>query len=115
MVEALGAATATLSLFGGISLLVWASTKAKIARIRAERENAPAGTLPQDEAILAELRAMKQQMAEMHSTSHQFDLSFDDALNRLESRVSRIETKAATRTAVTAEDTPATQTNGTGR
>ena len=56
---------------------------------------------------------MKQQIAEMHSTSHQFDLSFDEALNRLESRVGRLETKSATRGAAT-EDAVAVQTNGTG-
>lgn len=114
MEDALGAATVMLSIFGGISLVVWASTKARIARMMADRASQFTGTLPQDGAVLAELKAMKQQMAEMHSTSHQFDLSFDDALNRLEGRVSRIETKAATRTAVTAEDTPAVQQNGTG-
>lgn len=67
-----------------------------------------------DSVVLAELKAMKQQMAEMHGTSHSFDLSFDEALNRLEGRVGRLETKSATRSAVTAEDTPAVQQNGTG-
>lgn len=99
MDDALGATTALLGLFGGISLLVWTSTKAKIARIRAEREGTSASALPQDGAVLAELKAQQKQMAEMHSTSHQFDLSFDEALNRLEGRVSRIETKSATRSA----------------
>ena len=114
MEEALGAATVMLSIFGGISLVVWASTKARIARIMAERQSSPANTLPQDGQVLAELKAMKQQMAEMHSTSHQFDLSFDEALNRLEGRVGRLETKTATRGSVTADDTPAVQQNGTG-
>ena len=63
--------------------------------------------------MLAELKAMKQQMAERHSTSHQFDLSFDEALNRLEGRVGRLETKSATRGTST-EDAPAVQQNGTG-
>ncbi len=45
--------------------------------------------------------------------SHQFDLSFDEALNRLEGRVGRLETKSATRGAA-AEDAPAVQQNGTG-
>lgn len=77
----------------------------------AERQNSSANALPQDGAVLAELKAMKQQMAEMHSTSHQFDLSFDETLNRLESRVGRLETKSATRGAAT-EDTAVVQKNG---
>ena len=113
MGDALGAATVVLSLFGGISLVVWTSTKARIARMLAERQSLPMSAQPQDSAVLAELKAMKQQMAERHSTSHQFDLSFDEALNRLEGRVGRLETKSATRGAST-EDAPAVQQNGTG-
>jgi len=45
--------------------------------------------------VVAELRALKQQRAEMHSTSHQFDISFDEALSRLEGRIGRVEAKVA--------------------
>ena len=38
---------------------------------------------------------MRQQMEQMQSTSHAFDLSFDEALSRLEQRVGRVETKVA--------------------
>ena len=111
MHEGLDAAVGMLGVFGGISLLVWTSMKAKIARIRAEREVTPASALPQDGAVLAELKALKQQMAEMHSTSHQFDLSFDEALSRMEGRVSRLETKSA----ATVASTPAEATLRNGQ
>ena len=47
----------------------------------------------------------------MQSTGHQFDISFDEALNRIEGRVNRLETKSAVATAQTAE-TPTTLRNG---
>jgi len=53
--------------------------------------------------VIAELRALKQQMAEMHSTSHQFDLSFDEALSRLEGRIGRVETKVASAPAMASQ------------
>ena len=89
-----------MAAFGGIALVIWVSMQAKIAHIKAEAQMRRQQAVPQqagDGAVLAELKALKQQMSEMHSTSHQFDLSFDEALNRLEGRVGRLETKSATR------------------
>ena len=104
-----------LSSLGGVAAIIGASGWARAARIRAERAASAtlAADVVPDAVVVSELKAIKTQMAEMHSTSHQFDLSFDDALNRLEGRVSRIETKTATR-GTSAEDTPAVQQNGTG-
>ena len=100
------------AVFGGIALLVWTSAKAKLEHrkldLMARQPVAP--TLPND-PVLAELKALKQQMAEMQSTGHQFDISFDEALNRIEGRVNRLETKSAAATAQTAE-TPTTLRNG---
>jgi len=101
--------------FGGIALIIWTSVQAKIAKIKAEAQvrrqlaDLPQDTAvltegqgwrqqtnaPQDATILAELKAMRQQMEQMQSTSHQFDISFDEALGRLEGRVGRLETKSA--------------------
>ena len=87
MNDGLDAAVAMLSLFGGTSLIIWTSMKAKIARIKAEAEAKRIIAAPiAGDAVLNELKAMKQQMAEMHSTSHQFDIAFDAALSRLEER-----------------------------
>ena len=87
-----------LSIFGGISLIISAATRARIERIQAERAMwQPAHmSAPQSDTILTELKALKQQVAEMQSTSHQFDISFDAALSRLEGRVDRLETRTAT-------------------
>ena len=83
-----------LTIFGGIALIIWASAKARLEHRKLDmlRGQPP---LPQNDALLSEIKALHQQMAEMHSTSHQFDLSFDEALSRLEGRVGRIETKTA--------------------
>ncbi len=83
------------SIFGGISLIILADNKAKIDKIKAHRQTKQEAAEPQNESMIAELRALKQQISEMHSTSHQFDISFDAALSRLEERVSRVEAKVA--------------------
>ena len=85
---------ATLGSFGGIALIIWTSVQAKIAKLRAEAQLqrsllAPA---PRD-SVNAELQALRQQVSEMQNTSHQFDISFDAALGRLEERMNRVETK----------------------
>ena len=86
----------TLSGIGGIAVIIWVSVQARIARLRAEAQiRQQAASPPQDSELLAEFRALKQQVTEMHSTSHQFDLSFDEALNRLEGRIARLELKSA--------------------
>ncbi len=87
---------ATLGTFGGVSLIIWTSMQAKIARIKAEAQVCRQSTAPtEDGAVLAELKALRQQMEQMQSTSHGFDLSFDEALGRLESRVGRVEARGA--------------------
>lgn len=87
-----------LAFFGGIAMIVWASAKAKLEHrkldMRLGQPQETRGSLAEDK-VLAELKAMQQQMAEMQSTGHQFDISFDAALSRLEERVSRVETRAA--------------------
>ena len=105
-----------LSSLGGIAAVIGASGWAKAERIRAERmgQAQAAPDTAQDSAVLAELKALKQQMAEMHSTSHQFDISFDEALSRMEGRVGRLETKSASGAAATTEAPPILR-NGQGQ
>ncbi len=101
-----------LGFFGGIGLVILASNKAKIDRMKARAAAWQQAAAPEaSSTVLAELKALRQQMEQMHSTSHQFDISFDEALNRLEGRVGRLETKSAAGTATTTE-TPATLRNG---
>ncbi len=110
----------TLGSFGGVALIIWTSMMGKIARIKAEAEarRITAAPLPghnSDSSVLVELKAMRQQMEQMQSTNHQFDLSFDEALNRLEGRISRLETKSAVSSTATTTDTPNTLRNGQGQ
>ncbi len=94
----------TLGSFGGVALIIWTSLQGKVARIKAEAEarRMTATPLP-DSNVAAELKALRQQIAEMQSTGHQFDISFDAALNRMESRVNRLETKSAATPAETVQ------------
>jgi hypothetical protein len=101
-----------LSSLGGIAAIIRAAGWAKAERIRAERlgRAEPSSITTPDSVVVSELKAMQQKMAEMHSTSHQFDISFDEALNRLEGRVGRLETKSAA--SVSNTSTEATLRNG---
>ena len=100
-----------LSVFGGIALVIWTSAKARLEHRKLDMMGRqPLASPIQNDPVLAELKVLKQQMAEMHGTSHQFDISFDEALSRMEGRVSRLETKSAIQTQPT--DTPATLRNG---
>lgn len=105
-----------LSSLGGVAAIIGAAGWSRAEHIRAERTGRAeaASDMAQDSAMLVELKALKQQMAEMHSTSHQFDISFDEALSRLEGRVGRLETKSAVGTTIT-NDAPAILRNGQGQ
>ena len=105
----LGEAIQMAVAFGGIALIIWASAKAKLEHRKLDMlRGLPVTpiTAHNDDAVLAELRALKQQIGEMQSTGHQFDIAFDAALERMEQRVARLETKSAAAIA--------TQTEGTG-
>jgi predicted nucleic acid-binding Zn-ribbon protein len=61
----------------------------KIAQMRFEQVKKA------DDAVAAELSALKQQVAALRETTTNYDLSFDSALQRLESRVGNIEQRLA--------------------
>lgn len=119
-----------LAVFGGIAMVIWASAKAKLEHRkldmmggRQQLPSQPAQAAPEsiqlplvsggkrDDAVLAELRGLKQQIGEMQSTGHQFDLAFDAALERMEQRVAFLETKSISASAASA-DTPTILRNG---
>ncbi len=70
ILHALGELVECLGFFGGIGLVILAGNKAKIDRMRAEREIMQQSLTPRGEGTSAELQALKQQVSEMHSTSH---------------------------------------------
>ena len=87
---------AALGLSSGISLIIWTSAQAKIAHLRAQAQVLQkARPRPADRAWQAEFQGLKQQVAEMHGTSREYDLSVEDALSRLEGRLARLETRSA--------------------
>ena len=46
-----------------------------------------------DSSLASELRDMKNQIAELRDTTTRYDMSFDSALQRIESRVGNLETR----------------------
>lgn len=44
-----------------------------------------------DRSLVAELQSMRQELAELRDTSTRYDMSFDAALQRIESRVGHLE------------------------
>ena len=95
ILHGLGDLLEMLGMFGGVALVILAGNKAKIDKMRAEREIMHQSLGPRGASDSNELQALKQQISEMQNTSHQFDISFDAALCRLEERVNRMETKGA--------------------
>lgn len=119
-----------LAVFGGIAMVIWASAKAKLEHRKLDmmagrqplpnhsQQAVPEGNQfplvsgnKRDDALLAEMRGLKQQIGEMQSTSHQFDLSFDAALERMEQRVAHLETKSIS-AAAASSDAPTILRNG---
>lgn len=93
-----------LAPFGGISLVIWTSAKAKMMHRMTDRAQWQQQVAPrQDDAVLAELKSLKQQMNEMHSTANGFNIALDSAVSRLEERVGRLETRDAARTGQSVE------------
>lgn len=64
----------------------------------------------QSDAVKQELAALRAEIAAMRDTSTQFDMSLENSIERLEQRVSHIETK--TRPAPAPQDTPQVLRNG---
>jgi hypothetical protein len=92
----IGGMLQAFGIFGGIAMVVLASAKAKLDHRKLDITRGQPTIAPQNDVVLTELQALKRQIGEMQATGHQFDISFDAALSRLEERVNRVETKVAT-------------------
>ncbi len=80
--EALIPLTAVFFMFG---LPVWTYHQRKMAEIKYRQS----GTT--DASVLAELRSLREQVMELRDTTTRYDMSFDSALQRIESRVGHLE------------------------
>lgn len=94
-----------LAIFGGVAAVILASAKAKLMHRLADRAQWQQTAAPrQDDAVLAELKSLKQQMNEMNSTANGFNIALDTAVNRLEERVGRLETRNAAHAGQTTDE-----------
>jgi hypothetical protein len=81
---------AILAVFGIPIIAILTSHQQKMAQLRAQSSQAT------DAKVLEELQSLKQQMAELRDTTTRYDMSFDAALQRIESRVGNVEGRVAT-------------------
>ncbi len=88
-------------LFGWIPITVYWKNKIRFEEVRAQ--NRRAGN-SDDSATLNALRELRQEVQALRDTTTKFDMTFDAALDRLEARVERVETRTA---AVGADQVPA--------
>jgi hypothetical protein len=84
------AIVAILAVFGIPIIAILTSHQQKMAQLRAQSSQAT------DAKVLEELQSLKQQMAELRDTTTRYDMSFDAALQRIESRVGNVEGRVAT-------------------
>ena len=83
-------------IFGGGTMVnkLWSSynkTRIEIAKIKASKQSPSAGSSYELELMRNDLAAMRQELHALRDTSTQYDISFDTALQRMESRVEHVE------------------------
>ncbi len=84
-------------IFGGGTMLtkMWSDynkTRIELARLKFDqRASAPVGSSREIVSLREELEATRQELRDLRDTSTQYDISFDTALGRVESRVSHVE------------------------
>ena len=77
-------AIVSVSVTGSV-IKTYIAYKLKMAEVKAERATAP------DTALRQEMAELKQKMNELRDVTTQYDMSFDSALHRVESRLSNME------------------------
>ena len=87
MGELIGLAAVVL-IFGTGFMAVWGEHQRKLLEAKARAGN-------QDSTLAAELQAMKKEIEALRDTSTRYDMSFDTALQRIESRVSNVEQRVS--------------------
>lgn len=92
MGEELAGLIAAFGLFGWIPIAVYFKHKIRLEEIRAHR-NVTHGV--DTSGIVQALQQLRGEVQELRDTTTKFDMSFDAALTRLESRVDEIDERAA--------------------
>ncbi len=75
---------AVVLIFGTVLVAVWGEHQRKMIEARARAGN-------QDSAMLSELQRLRHEVEQLRDTTTKYDMSFDTALQRIESRVSNVE------------------------
>src|SRR5438128_1347015 len=76
-----------LMVFGVAGFAIYTEHRQKMAKIQSQTGQKA------EPSILKEFQDLKEQMAEMRDTTTKFDMSFDTALQRLESRIAHLESR----------------------
>lgn len=90
MIEELTGLAVITFLFGGPVIAIILNHYRKLAEMKLKAQERA------NEDVLNELRALKNQMADLRDTTTKYDLSFDAALQRIESRVGSLEQRVTT-------------------
>ena len=77
-----------VGIFGTPVIAVIADHQRKLAEIRLRGQSG-------DAALAQELKELKKQVEELRDTTTRYDMSFDTALQRIESRVSNVEQRVS--------------------
>ncbi len=91
------AIVAILAVFGVPVVAIVTEHRRKMAEIKARTAQGLSSE------VRAELTEIKNQLAELRETTTKFDMSMDAAMDRLERRVERMETRTVAATAATEE------------
>lgn len=81
---------ALVLIFGLPIIAILTAHHRKVLELRIKARSAP------DKQVMARLDALSKEVADLRATATEYDLSFDAALQRLESRVERLETQRMT-------------------
>ena len=87
-------------IFGGGAMVtkLWESynkTRLEMARIRAESNYATPTNRREIEELRSEMEHLRKDLQSLRDTSMQYDLSFDSALSRMESRIANVENRTS--------------------
>lgn len=95
-------------IFGGGGMLTkiwanWNATRIELARLRAEQNSGAGSNSREVTALREELAALREEVHSLKDTATQYDISFDTALQNMDSRVAHLERRVASTTTSTEE------------